>query len=403
MGWHTGVMDGQPEATIDLATIRANAVALCRHVGAAEVMAVVKSDGYGHGMLPSATAAVAGGATWLGVLQLSDAIALRQAGLSQPIVSLHGAPDAPHGDAIRHDIDLTVGTVDLLTQVAAAAQQAGRPARLHLEVDTGMGRGGATQQQWSSLVRAAMAAEAAGQARIVGVWSHLACADLPGHPAIGRQIAAFRAAVEAAERVGARPQVRHLANGPAAVTLPETYFDLVRPGGSIFGLSTLPGGPPDWLRPAMTLRARLIQVKRVAAGTPVSYAHRYVADRPTTLGILPLGYHEGIPRHATNLAGIAWTRGRRVSIAGTVNLNHVILDLGDHPAEAGDEVVLFGPGDNGEATAQEWADRLGTVSYEIVTRFTGQVPRTYSGVAEAREKDDRRPAGRTGDQVAATH
>jgi alanine racemase len=394
-------MDGQPEALIDLATIRANAAALRDHVGAAEVMAVIKADGYGHGLLPSARAAVAGGATWLGVLQLADAITLRRAGLTEPIVSLHGAQDAPHADAIGAGIDLSVGTVDLVAQVAAAAAAAGRPARLHLEADTGMGRGGATERDWPGLVRAALAAEAAGHARIVGLWSHLACADLPGHPAIAGQLAAFRAALDDAERAGARPQVRHLANGPAAVTLPETYFDLVRPGGAIFGLSTLPGGPPDWLRPAMTLRARLIQVKRVAAGTSVSYAHRYTTDRQTTLGILPLGYHEGIPRNATNLSDIAWTRGRRVSIAGTVNLNHVILDLGDHPAAAGDEVVLFGPGDRGEATAQEWADRLGTVSYEIVTRFTGQVPRTYSGVTDAPEDHDQTAAGRTGDQVAA--
>jgi alanine racemase len=135
----------------------------------------------------------------------------------------------------------------------------------------------------------------------------------------------------------------------------------------------------------MTLRARLIQVKRVPAGTPVSYAHRYVTDHPTALGVLPLGYNEGIPRHATNTGGMLFTRGRRVSVAGTVNLNHIVLDLGDELSEAGDEVVVFGPGDQGEPTAQEWAEALGTLAYEIVTRFTGKVPRTYSGVAMAEE------------------
>jgi alanine racemase len=374
-------MDGQPEARIDLDVIKANVTALNSHVGAAQLMAVVKSDAYGHGMLPAARAALAGGAAWLGVVQLSDAIALREAGVQAPVLSLHGSPDAPHLEAIRQGIDLTVGTPALLRQIAAAAGEAGTPARLHLEADTGMGRGGATAADWPDLVRAARAAEAEGLVKVAGLWSHFACADIPGHPAISQQLAAFRAAVDLAERAGCQPEVRHLANTPATLTLPESYFDLVRPGGAVFGLSTLPGGAPDWLRPAMTVRARLIQVKRVPAGTPVSYAHRYATERPTTLGVVPLGYNEGIPRHATNMTDLLFAGGRRISIAGTVNLNHVIVDLGDMEAHAGDEVTLFGPGDDGEPTAQEWADRLGTLSYEIVSRFTGKVPRTYSGVA----------------------
>ncbi len=396
-------MDGQPEALIDLDAIKANVAALGRHVRGVPVMAVVKSDAYGHGLVPSARAALAGGAAWLGVIQLADAIALRQSGLACPILSLHGSPDAAHADAIAHDIDLTAGTPALVRQIGAAAELAGRPARLHLEADTGMGRGGAIDADWPALVDAALAAQAAGLVRVVGLWSHLACADIADHPSIGRQIDAFRSATALAERAGARPEVRHLANGPATLTLPDAYFDLVRPGGAVFGLSTLPGGVPDWLRPAMTLRARLIQVKRVPADTPVSYAHRYVTDRETTLGVLPLGYNEGIPRHATNMAGMLAVRGRRVSIAGTVNLNHVVVDLADHPAEAGDEVIVFGPGDSGEPTAQEWADRLGTISYEIVTRFTGKVPRTYSGVAGAGSDREHAMDGRTGGQVAAAH
>lgn len=378
-------MDGHPEAFVDLDAIQANVVALCQHVGSAQVMAVVKSDGYGHGMLASARASLAGGATWLGVVHVADAVTLRKAGITVPVLSLHGSPDSPHAEAIRHDVDLTVGTAALVDQIALAAEGVGKPARLHLEADTGMSRGGAIPADWLGLVQAALAAQAAARVRIVGVWSHFACADIPGHPTIERQLDAFRAAVTAAEKAGARPEVRHMANGPATLTLPESYFDLVRPGGAVFGLCTLPGGAPGWLRPAMTLRARLIQVKRVPAGTPVSYAHRYVTDRPTVLGVLPLGYNEGIPRHATNSSQMLFTRGRRVSIAGTVNLNHIVLDLGDEPSEAGDEVILFGPGDHGEPTAQEWAERLGTLAYEIVTRFTGKVPRTYSGVAAAEE------------------
>ena len=230
-------MDGQPEALIDLDAITANAAALRRHVGAAQVMAVVKSDAYGHGMVPAARAALAGGATWLGVVQLDDAIALRQAGVDARVLSLHGSPDASHAEAIGHDVDMTAGTVSLVQQIAAAAAVAGL-ARLHLEADTGMGRGGAIARDWPAVVDAARAAEAEGLVRVVGLWSHFACADIPGHPSIEQQLAAFRAAVEVAERAGCQPEVRHLANTPATLTLPESYFDLVRPGGAVVGLST---------------------------------------------------------------------------------------------------------------------------------------------------------------------
>jgi len=396
-------MDGHPEALVDLDAIQANVAAVRSHVGSAQVMAIVKSDGYGHGMLPSARAALAGGATWLGVVQLADAIVLRRAGLTVPVLSLHGSPDAAHAEAIRRDVDMTAGTPELVGLIARAAEGAGKPARLHLEADTGMSRGGATAADWPDLVGAAMAAEADGLVRVVGLWSHLACADIPGHPSIGQQLAAFRDAVAIAEGAGARPEVRHIANGAATLTLPESYLDMVRPGGAVYGLCTLPGGAPGWLRPAMTLRATLMQVKRVAGGVPVSYGHRYAAPAATTLGLLPLGYNEGIPRQASNAVGLMFTRGRRVQIAGTVNQNHVVLDLGAGPSEVGDEVVLFGPGDRGEPTAQEWAEALGTISYEIVTRFTGQVPRSYCGVTAASEVAAGSPDGSTNGHVAATH
>jgi alanine racemase len=394
-------MDGQPEVLIDLDAITANAAALAAHVGGAQVMAVVKADGYGHGMVPAAAAALAGGATWLGVVQLADAIALRKAGFPVPVLCLSGTPGAPHEQAIAAGVDLTAGTVPLIRQIVAAAGKAGRPARLHLEADTGMCRGGATAADWPGVVAAARAAEAAGQAKIVGIWSHFACADMDGHPSVAAQLAAFETALDLARQAGAVPEVRHLANTPATLNLPESYYDLVRPGGAIFGLSTTPGGAPDWLRPAMTVRARLVQTKRVPAGSGVSYGHRYSTGSATTLGLIPLGYNEGLPRAASSIAQVS-VRGRRFTIAGTVNMNHTIIDVGDLPAEAGDEVILFGPGDAGEPTAQEWADALGTVSYEIVTRFTGKVPRSYSGVTSVQ---DRVLAvdGRADEQVAAAH
>ncbi len=371
-------MDGRPEALIDLDAVRSNAAALNAHVGGAMVMAVVKSQAYGHGLIPVARAALAGGASWLGVVQVADALALRDAGIAAPVLCLMAAPDAAHEDAVRRDIDLAAGSELTLSRIAAAAARAGRPARVHLEADTGMSRGGATAADWPALVRAAAAEQAAGRIEVTGVWSHLACADIPGHPSVSGQLAAFREAVALAERAGLRPEVRHLANTAAMLTLPETWFDMVRPGGSVVGLATLPGGAPGWLRPAMTVRARLIQVKRVPAGSGVSYGLRYVTSRAARLGLVPLGYAEGVPRHAGNAAEV-YCRGRRRKIAGTVCMNQFVIDLGDEPASEGDEVILFGPGDTGEPTAQEWADALGTISYEIVTRISERIPRSYVG------------------------
>jgi alanine racemase len=212
----------------------------------------------------------------------------------------------------------------------------------------------------------------------------MACADMPGHPSIEAQINAFGEAVTGAERAGVRPEVRHLANTPATLTLPAAWLDLVRTGGGIYGLSTLPGGPPPWLRPAMTVKTRLAGVKRVPAGTGVSYGHRYVTASPATLGLVPLGYAEGVPRGADRRARVQ-VRGRRWPISGTVCMDQFVVDFGDEPVAESDEVVLFGPGDHGEPTPQDWADALGTISYEIVTRFGAAMPRSYFGVAYERD------------------
>jgi|HubBroStandDraft_1064217.scaffolds.fasta_scaffold02513_10 alanine racemase len=375
-------MDGHSEAIVDLTAIRSNVAALVKHASSADVMAVVKSDGYGHGLIPTARAALHGGATWLGVNEISEALALRRAGVSAPVLCLLAAPGAAHYDAIASGVDLSAGTASLVHQIAAAAEQAGRPARLHLKVDTGMSRGGAPLRQWPELLMAALIEQAEGRCEVIGIWSHLACADLPGHPSIDIQLAAFVEALDQAHRHGARPQVRHLANTPALLTRPDTWFDLVRPGGGVTGLCTLPGGPPGWLRPAMTVRTHLIQAKRLPAGIGVSYGHRYFTAAETTLGLIPLGYNEGIPRSGRNTAPVL-IRGARMTISGTVCMNQCVIDAHDVPIEEGDEVVLFGPGDHGEPTAQEWADLLDTLSYDIVTRFTAKIPRSYSGVTAA--------------------
>ena len=368
-------------ARVDLDAIRDNVAAL-RARTSAQVLAVVKADGYGHGLLPSARAALAGSATWLGTALIDEALALRAAGITEPrLLAWLIGPGERWADAVAADIDVSVNAAWGLDEVVAAARAAGRTARVHLKVDTGLSRGGAAVADWPDLVEAARKAEADGSVAVVGVWSHFAYADAPGHETIRRQAVEFDRALEVAEAAGLRPEVRHLANSAATLTAPEHHYDLVRPGLAVYGLSPVPqvGGPGDFgLRTAMTLTGGLVLTKRLPAGSGVSYGHAYTTGAETTVGLVPLGYADGVPRNAGNAAPV-WAAGRRRTIAGRVCMDQFVLDLGDDPAAAGDEVVLFGPGDDGEPTAQDWADATGTISYEIVTRVGPRVPRVYVG------------------------
>jgi alanine racemase len=367
-------------ASIDLAAIRRNVELLRQRTPGAALMAVVKADGYGHGIIPAARAAVAGGASWLGVATLDEALTLRRAGIDAPAMCWLYAPGERFDDAIAAGVDLSATSVGQVEEITRAAARVDRPVRLHLKADTGLGRSGAAPDDWPTLVDAALRAQAEGLAAVVGLWSHMACADEPGHPSIAAQLREFDDAVELAEKAGVRPEVRHIANSAATLTLPQARYDLVRPGIAVYGLDPIPSlGPARrlGLRPAMTLTGRLALVKRVGAGQGVSYGHRYTTTEETTLGLVPLGYADGIPRHGTNLLEV-WAAGRRRRIAGTVCMDQFVIDVGDDEIRAGDEVILFGPGDRGEPTAQEWAEMLGTISYEIVTRIGARVPRTYS-------------------------
>jgi len=369
-------MKGHAEASVELGAITRNVAALRAHVAPAAVMAVVKANGYGHGAVPAAQAAVRGGADWLGVVHVAEALEVRRAGVDVPLLCLMAIGTDDHAAAIAANVDLAAGSADMVRRLAAAAEVAGRSARVHLKADTGLSRGGATPVDWPRVLAAARAAEADGSIVIAGVWSHFASADEPGNPSIDAQLSVFKEALAVAEYAGVAPQVRHIANTAAALDVPQARYDLVRIGGGCYGLATLPGGPPPWLRPAMTLRARLALVKRVPAGTGVSYGHRYITSRETTLGLVPLGYADGIPRAATGKP-LVFARGRRWPIAGTVCMDQLVIDFGDEPVTEGEEVVLFGPGDEGEATAQEWGEELGTISYEIVTGIGARVPRSH--------------------------
>jgi alanine racemase len=371
--------DAQSQVVVDLDAIRANVRALRSHTPA-QVMAVVKGDGYGHGMVASARAALSGGATWLGVCTLDEAFGLRDAGLDAPTLAWLWLPGQPVHRAVERDVDLSVGSISQLVAVIAGAREAGRPARIHLKIDTGLSRGGATAQEWPELVETAGKAQADGYAQVVGAWSHFVYADAPGHETIDCQLATYTDALDVARSLGVEPQLRHIANSAATLTRPDTHFDLVRPGIAVYGLS--PVDDPAVrasLRPAMTARARVVLVKRVPAGQGISYGHTYVTSRETTVALVPLGYADGVPRHASN-SGPVLLGGARYTVAGRVCMDQFVIDPGDAEVAEGDEVVLFGPGDGGEPTADDWAAAAGTINYEIVTRFgSTRVPRVYRG------------------------
>lgn len=366
-------------AAIDLDALRANVAAVRARIGDVEVMAVVKADAYGHGLVPCARAALEAGATWLGVALLDEAIALRDAGVRGRVLAWLAVPGARWADCLERDIDLSVSALWALDEVRAAAAATGRRARVHLKADTGLSRNGATADDWPALVSAARLAEVDGLVEVVGVWSHLASADVPTDPSVAAQVSSFEHALEVAAAAGLRPQVRHLANSAGALGVPAARYDLVRIGIAMYGLT--PGeaigtGAELGLRPVMSLRARLASVKRVPAGSGVSYGHEYVTRSDTTLGLVPVGYADGLPRAARN-GGPVLAAGAVRTVAGRVCMDQVVVDLGDDVAEPGDEVVLFG----GEgASADDWADACGTIGYEIVTRIGPRVPRVHLGV-----------------------
>lgn len=363
------------EIVVDLAAIRHNVRRLREIVGpGVAMMTVVKADAYGHGMVEVARAAREAGADWLGVATLDEALALRAGGDTGPVLCWLAVPGEEYAAAVAAGIDLTAYSVAELDEITEAG---GPRARVQLKVDTGLARGGAARPDWREVFRHAAELEQAGRLDITGMWTHLAAGDDPDHPANDAQEATFREAVELAESLGVRPELKHIANSAAAVLRPSARFNLVRCGIATYGLDPAPGHTRDLgLHPAMTVRASLAMTKTVAAGEGVSYGHTWIADRDTTVGLVPAGYGEGVPRSAGNVASV-WVGDRLRSIRGRVCMDQFMIDLdGDLPAP-GTEVVLFGPGTRGEPTAQDWAEALDTINYEIVTRVGGRLGRRY--------------------------
>ncbi|MBO1754176.1 alanine racemase [Allobranchiibius sp. CTAmp26] len=367
--------------TIDLGAIRDNVAHLKQLSGDAQVMAVVKGDAYGHGLVPSARAALRGGATWLGVAQLAEGIALRDAGVEAPVLSWLHTPGLHFDPAVQRSIDVGVSAPWALRAVADAARRIGRTARVQLKVDTGLARNGAYGADWTELVRAAGPLVAEGVLDVVGVFTHFAFADAPEHPTVRAQQEKFADAVRDVERAGFAIEVRHMSNSAATLTQPSAAWDMVRPGLAVYGLSPVPhlGDPTSFgLRPAMTASADVALVKRIPAGQGVSYGHTYAPERETTVVDVPMGYGDGVPRAGSNV-GPVQVAGKRHTVAGRVCMDQFVVDVGDASVRAGDPVVLFGTGADGAPTAQDWAEATGTISYEIITRMSSRLPRTYLG------------------------
>lgn len=359
------------EATIDVAAISENVRHLRRLTGS-EVIAVVKADGYGHGAVRSAVAALEGGATRLGVADIGEAIQLRRAGVMAPILAWLHAPGASFAEAASVGIELGISSFDQLL-AAAAASSGDRPVGVHLKLETGLSRNGIAPDEYRVVFAEAARLERIGKLRIVGLFSHLSNASEADDRAA---LAVFLEGCATAASAGLHPPLRHIAATHAAIALPEARLGCVRIGLGIYGLSPFPDRTSAdlGLRPAMTLRAAVAAVRRVPAGTGVSYGYDHRTHHETTLALIPLGYADGVPRHASG-RGPVWIGGKPFAVAGRIAMDQFVVEVGDHPVSVGDEAVLFGDPTLGVPSADDWGTASGSVNYEVVTRIGQRVPR----------------------------
>lgn len=359
------------EAVIDVGAITAN-VRHLRRLTESEVIAVVKADGYGHGAVRAAVAALEGGAARLGVADIGEALALRRAGIDAPILAWLHAPGTSFAEAAAHDIELGISNNDQL-QAAAAAASRDRPVAVHLKVETGLGRNGIAVADYGIVLAEAARLERLGKIRIQGIFSHLSnTSEADDRVALSR----FQVALAAAAAQGIAPPLRHIAASHAAIALPEARLGCVRLGISMYGLSPFEDRTSAdlGLRPAMTLRAAVAAVRRVPAGQGVSYGYAHRTAAESTLALVPLGYADGVPRSASG-AGPVTIAGRRFQVAGRIAMDQFVVDVGDADVAVGDEVVLFGDPTLGVPSASDWAAASGSINYEIVTRIGPRVPR----------------------------
>ena len=363
-------MSNRAEANIDLTAIAANVKKL-KATSGTELMAVVKADAYGHGLVPVANAALDAGASWLGVALVEEAHSLRAAGVTAPLLAWLVPPGSNYAAAIDDNIDLAVPSLDIFREIVAT----GKRARIHIEVDTGMTRGGFLEE-WSEFLKSDFS-----KVEVVGVFSHFARADEVSEKQNQDQLANFNNAIADLAAVGVTPKLKHLANSAATLTNQSAAFDLVRTGIAMYGLTpdleNLGTSKSLGLLAAMQVRAKLHLVKKVPANSPVGYGATESTSRDTVLGVVAMGYADGIPRVA-KAAGVFFA-GKRCPIIGRVSMDQFVVDLGpETTAKAGDYVVIFNNGAAGEFTAEDWGVASGSINYEMTTRIGPRVPRIYS-------------------------
>ena len=366
------------EAVVDLGAVEHNVRVLCEHAGRAQVMAVVKADGYGHGATRTAYAALTGGANELGVATVDEALALRADGVTAPVLAWLHPPGTNFAPALLADVQIAVSSIRQLDELLDAARRTGRPATVTVKVDTGLNRNGVAAAQYPAMLTALRQGVAEEAIRLRGLMSHLVFADQPDNPMNNIQAQRFTEMLTHARDQEVHFEVAHLANSSATMSRPDLAFDLVRPGIAVYGLSPVPQLGDMGLIPAMTVKCAVTLVKSIRAGESVSYGHTWTARRDTNLALLPVGYADGVFRSLGGRLDVL-INGRRCPGVGRICMDQFVVDLGPGQLDVaeGDEAILFGPGAAGEPTAQDWADLLGTIHYEVVTSPRGRITRTY--------------------------
>jgi alanine racemase len=369
------------EAVVDLGAVAHNVRVLDEHAGRAQVMAVVKADGYGHGAVEVARAALAAGAAELGVATVDEALALRAAGITAPVLAWLHPPGIDFSPALLADVQIAVSSLRQLDELLAAVRRTGRTAAVTLKVDTGLNRNGIPLAQYPSMLTALGRAVAENAIRLRGLMSHMVYADQPNNPINNVQAQRFADILAMTREQGVPFEVAHLSNSSATMTRPELAFDMVRPGIALYGLSPVPTLGDMGLMPAMTVKCTVALVKSIRAGEGVSYGHTWIAQQDTTVALMPIGYADGVFRSLGGRLEVQ-INGRRRPGVGRICMDQFLVDLGPGAVDVadGDEAILFGPGTHGESTAQEWADLLDTIHYEVVTSPRGRIIRTYRGV-----------------------
>jgi len=362
-------------ASVDLAAIAHNTAVLAAVAPDAQLCAVVKADGYRHGAVAVARTTLRAGASWLAVALVEEGIELRDAGLSAPILLLSEPRPNQMGLVVEYGLTPTVYTGEGLASAAAAAKQAAVRLDVHLKVDTGMGRVGAAPEDAPRLADAIAAKDSLS---LTGLWSHCPVADEPDNPFTDDQLARFSTTVDEVRAAGHQPELVHVCNSAATLTHPEAHYDLVRCGIAVYGIPPSPAlaGIAD-LRPAMGLHSEVAFVKRIPAGTAVSYGHAWAAPRDTTVATVPIGYADGIPRRLSAVGGEVLIGGHRRPLVGRVTMDQLLVDCGDQPVRAGDGVVFIGAQGDDELTATDMAQRLDTIAYEVVCDIGSRVRRRY--------------------------